>query len=121
MEEQKLKVINVLDTDNMLDDLLELKREKKFKGTIQEFIDSLDLSSHIYVDASDNVVPYSMIGDTFVCASEDEGVIGAAIKYATRDITKLKSLSKKDELTGKYFNKEKLMIDGQTYTEEVPD
>lgn len=118
---KKFNIINVSDTDNMLDGLLAYKVKRKFKGTLQEFIDSLDLSSHIYVDEKQNVIPYKIDEDTFICATDDESLIPYAIRYATNDLSKLKCLTKEDEFTGKYFNNEKLIINGQTYTEEVAD
>lgn len=116
---KKFNIINVSDTDNMLDGLLEYKMSKKFKGTLQEFIDSLQLSTHIYVDEKQNVVPYSIDDDVFVCAADDPSLIQSAIDYASRDLSKLKCLTKEDEFTGKYFNRERLVINGQSYTEEV--
>lgn len=116
---KKFNIINVSDTDNMLDGLLEYKMSKKFKGTLQEFIDSLELSTHIYVDEKQNVVPYSIDDDVFVCAADDPSLIQSAVDYASRDLKKLKCLTKEDEFTGKYFNRERLVINGQSYTEEV--
>lgn len=116
---KKFNIINVSDTDNMLESLLAYKTKRKFKGTLQEFIDSLELSTHIYVDENQNVIPYKIDEDTFICATDDESLIPYAINYVTRDLSKLKCLTKEDEFTGKYFNNEKLVINGQTYTEEV--
>lgn len=118
---KKFNIINVSDTDNMLESLLAYKSKMKFKGTLQEFIDSLELSSHIYVDENQNVIPYKIDGNTFICATDDESLIPYAIDYVTKDLSKLKCLTKEDEFTGKYFSQEKLVINGQTYTEEVAE
>lgn len=121
-----MTIIDLTKTSIMLMPLLEYmkyvsERDKKEYTDLTEFISTLKFK-HIYADTPENVLPFIMDDDYFVCASNENtsSIIEDAITFMLKheNLKGLKRLSMKDEYEAKYLNCKRLYVDNQPYVEE---
>lgn len=121
-----MTIIDLTKTSTMLMSLLDYmkyasERDNKEYTDLTEFISSLKFK-HIYADTPDNVLPFIMDGDYFICASNEgtKSIIEDAIAFMLKhdNLKGLKRLSMKDEYEAKYLNCKRLYVDNQAYVEE---
>lgn len=121
-----MTIIDLTQTSTMIMPLLDYMkyvslRDRKEYTDLNEFMSSLKFR-HIYADNPDNVLPFIMDGEYFICASNEDTkpIIEDAIAFMLRheDMKGLKKLSMKDEYETKYLNCKRLYLDNQAYVEE---
>lgn len=124
--EKRYKVIDLIDTEKAIPLMMEYAREKRENGEVGLSDLSSIMSSlkpdKIYSAGTDKVLPYTIDGDWLICAADEKNsgiVIDEAINFidSHQDMVGLHVLTPKEELTGKYINAPKLIIDGNTWVE----